>query len=455
MTKDYNASVKRTRIAVVLTCIILVLGICVFALVTYLGSMGVASEEDIRAAIDAGESDGTTVTAHLKDLGIRGFTAQKLKLIEQYFDAYYYKELADVRELAESTALLFLEYFYDEIDLKNKTAVTDAICSCYVAAVGDPYAYYFTEREYEAFMSDMSGDENSVGIGVYVELDYVGNTVKVTSVFPDSAAEAAGILQGDYIIGIDGSMAEDIGVNEMMDLVSGEIGTEVRITVKRGDETLELVATRSELSDITVSYELDESKIGYIRVLQFKENTPEQFYKAVDHMTENGAVGIVFDMRSNPGGLLDAVIAMIDYIVPDGNRIASYQIGTDSKTVFTANDGHSVDLPIAVLCNGNTASAGELFTAAMRDYGKSGILKTEIVGETTYKKGIMQSTFTLFDGSAVKLTVAFYNPPSDVNYDGEGVVPTVPVTNDGQADDQLAAAKAEIIKMIESASVPM
>ena len=241
----------------------------------------------------------------------------------------------------------------------------------------------------------------------------------------------------------------------MTALIAGEVGTEVSLTVKRGDDVLTIVATRRELSDVTVLYELDENKIGYILVSQFKENTPEQFYEAIDYMTENGAVGIVFDMRNNPGGLLDAVVAMIDYIAPDGNRIASYQIGTDSKTVFTAEDGHSVNLPIAVLCNGNTASAGELFTAAMRDYGKSGVLNTVIVGETTYKKGIMQSSFSLFDGSAIKLTIAFYNPPSDVNYDGFGVEPDVRITNDGETDDQLNAAKEAIINMIKDASVAM
>lgn len=455
MTKDYNASVKRTRIAVILTCTVLVLGICIFALATYLGSRGIEPEDEIRAAIESGESSGDTVTAQLKDFGIRGFQAQKLKLIEQYFDAYYYKELPSVSELARDTALMFLDYYYDEIDLNDNTAVTDAICTCYVTVIGDPYAYYFTEEEYSDYLSDMSGDESSVGIGVYVELDYVKNTVKVTSVFPDSAAEEAGILPGDYIIGVDGQLAEDVGVNEMTALIAGEVGTEVSLTVKRGDDVLTIVATRRELSDVTVLYELDENKIGYILVSQFKENTPEQFYEAIDYMTENGAVGIVFDMRNNPGGLLDAVVAMIDYIAPDGNRIASYQIGTDSKTVFTAEDGHSVNLPIAVLCNGNTASAGELFTAAMRDYGKSGVLNTVIVGETTYKKGIMQSSFSLFDGSAIKLTIAFYNPPSDVNYDGFGVEPDVRITNDGETDDQLNAAKEAIINMIKDASVAM
>ena len=171
----------------------------------------------------------------------------------------------------------------------------------------------------------------------------------------------------------------------------------------------------------------------------------------MDYCEANGAVALVIDVRYNPGGLLSSVVSVIDYLTPDadGRRIASFT-QSGQEYVYYTSDGHSVDLPIAVICNEGTASAGELFTAAMRDYGKDGVLDTVIVGTTTYGKGVVQSSYTLYDSSGITYTIGYYNPPSDVNFDGIGVIPEVEAKEVEGKDAPLDTATKEVLKLINT-----
>ena len=162
-------------------------------------------------------------------------------------------------------------------------------------------------------------------------------------------------------------------------------------------------------------------------------------------MKANGAVGIVYDLRSNPGGYLSSVVDILSYISPKGTTIASFS--NDYADTMVDDDSHSLTLPSVVICNERTASAGELFTAAMRDFDEEfGYFDVTIVGTTTYGKGVMQSSFHLGDGSFLTLTVAYYNPPSGKNYDGEGITPDVPVAEDV---DPIISAYEEIFKLVK------
>ncbi len=378
-----------------------------------------------------------------------------VKNVEIAYGQYYYKELPDTTALTVTTAKLFLDNYYDDIAADDRDMTTTYMLKCFVAAVGDPYSYYYTEEEFKEFMASMSGSETKTGIGVMLEANYQENTMKITTVLPGSAAEAAGIKSGDYIVAIDGTRVVDVGIDTAMTLVAGEIGTTVEITVLRDGVEIKFNIVRMKLSDVTVISEMLEGNIGYVQVIQFKETTPAQFKTAVDELEAQGAVGFIFDMRGNPGGVLDAVVDMIDYIVPDGHRIASYTIGQTSTTVYTSDDGHSVDLPIVVLCNGGTASAGELFTAAMSDFADWGIIDACLVGEQTYGKGVMQSSFQINGGEGLKLTLAFYNPPCDVNYDGIGVLDVskpnhIFEINLTEEDTQLNTAITELLKLVEN-----
>ena len=474
MAKQVKKAKNDTQIYVIIAAVALILAIAVGAIFFFRGSGGYRTESsergEIQNALELYEADSSdsplygktysSVADILYELGF-ALNKQKIKNVEAVYAAYYYKQLPDAKTLAISTARLYLENYYDTVPVTDKETTTTYLLKCYTDSVGDKYSFYYTKDEYSLFLDDLSGEEERIGIGVMAESNYEANTVKITSVIHGSPAEAAGIKRGDLIVAVDGVRIEEIGVIAIINKISGEIGTEVEITVLRDGVEITLTAVRDKISDITVTYDVIEGNIGYIQIIQFKATTPAQFKAAVDDLLYTKRVdSIIFDLRNNPGGELNAVIEMIDYVVPDGHQLASYTIAKTNKTVFYSDDGHRIDLPMVVLCNGGTASAGELFTAALRDFGEWGMLDVSIVGEQTYGKGIMQSSFNINGGEGIKLTVAFYNPPCNVNYDGVGVMvipnegeePTtvvkhLVVENNGDTDSQLSAAILEIAEL--------
>lgn len=458
MINQTKKHINETQLWVIVISVILILTITVGALFFIIGKNKYRGEslekQVIRDNVSAYEGGHTWVADALYDFGF-AINKQKVKNVESAYDQYYYKELPSTKELAVATATIFLNNYYDDIAADDRDMTTTYILKSFVAAVGDPYSYYYSAEEYAEFLDSMSGSETKVGIGVMLEANYENRTMKITNVLPGSAAEAAGIKRGDFIVAVDGTRISEVGIDAAMSLVAGEVGTIVKITVLRGETEITVSVTRIQLSDVTVVSEMLEGNIAYVQVIQFKDNTPAQFKSAIDNLKAQGAVGFIFDMRANPGGVLGSVVEMIDYIVPDGHRIASYTIGQTSKTVYTSDDGHSLDLPIVVLCNGGTASAAELFTAAMSDFCDWGLLDAVIVGEQTYGKGVMQSSFTINGYEGLKLTMAFYNPPCDVNYDGVGVLDVskpnhIFEPNLTDEDTQLQTAVSELLKLVNT-----
>jgi carboxyl-terminal processing protease len=238
--------------------------------------------------------------------------------------------------------------------------------------------------------------------------------------------------------------------------VRGEIGSSVEITFIRGEEFVTVTAIRAEVEEILVDYTIDyEENLGYVRIVSFKENTINQFVKAIDELEKQNVRGIVFDLRTNPGGYVQSVCDVISYLIPSGKTIVSYQYKGRENVVRKSTDDafgvdHVVDLPFVVICDGYTASSGEIFTSAIRDYRDEGMIRATIVGTTTYKKGIMQNTYYYLDDSTVTVTVAYYNPPCGVNYHGIGITPDVIVENTAEEDLQLKTAFAELIKLINA-----
>ena len=411
------------------------------------------SKEEILSRIETvnSASDYDFVAEYIEDYGIVGFDTRKLRMCEISFLQYTIYEMKSTEQLATECAELFVELMYDKVDLADKVAFTDAVISCFIGATGDRYAVYRNAKQYENYNTDMSG--SFVGIGVQVRQDTALGTLTVLDVYEGSGAEEAGIKVGDLITAVDGQLLADIGYDALVSAIRGEEGTTVTVTVDRGGVILDLIATRRKVVEKTVRYSIDEGKIAYIKITGFKDNTAEMFADTIDRAEAEGARGIVFDLRDNPGGYLHSVLAMLDYLAPDGERIASYKSFTDvNEQIILASDGHAVDLPMVVLMNGGTASAGELFSAALRDWGASGVLDVVTVGERTYAKGVMQSTFGFGDGSTLTMTIAYYNPPSGVNYDGIGITPDVVLENTGTTDDQLARAYIEIEQLIQTAN---
>lgn len=394
--------------------------------------------------------NSNSVTSRLKSMDeIPDFDTQLLGAIESCFNSYYYTELPDNESLAEKTKSTYIE-FCSEIDPDSKTEVTYALIDCYIDAIGDKYAFYRSAAESEEYTSDMSG--SFVGIGVSVLRDDLQKTIHVTGVEPDSPAFNAGIMPDDYIVAVNGKRVSDTGTLAAVNAIKGEEGSQVTVTVSRAGTEISFTMARASITETTVSYSfIEEGNIGLIKIKSFKANTAPQFFSAVRAMEEKGVGGIIFDLRGNPGGYLSAVTNMLSFLVPTGTTIASF---SSSKATIRATNGniyetddHTLSIPSVVMCDETSASAAELFTAAMRDYNDMGLLKCTVIGQTTYKKGVMQSSFDFNDGSSLTLTTALYNPPSGINFNDVGIIPDVPVEN---PNDYLSVALAEISKLISN-----
>ncbi len=305
-------------------------------------------------------------------------------------------------------------YYNGEID---EQAVEDSIASGVLDGIGDRYAKYYSKEEFQRMMEDSSGEYSGVGISVIMNDD---GQIVVYKVFPGTPAEAAGVYATDIIVEADGVRNfEDL--DELVSIVRGEEGTTVDITFARGDEEYQVTLERKTIITPSVEVRMLEDNIGYLAISSFDKATVSQFNDALQALEDQGMEALIIDVRDNPGGDYDAVVAMADRVLPAGTIIT-----TRNKEGIvreeTSDEEHQVKVPMAVLINGNTASASELFSGAIQDYHLG-----YIVGETSYGKGVVQSIFRLNDGSGMKFTTETYYTPSGRCVDGEGVTPDYPV----------------------------
>lgn len=395
-------------------------------------------------AVESASSEASYkfVSQYLARWGFTYYSSTKLTLVEDKFQRYYVEELPSAYELALTVAYDFLDNSYDTLDLTDMTATTNAIVDAYVAAIGDKYAFYRTPTENDDYNQDMSGE--FCGIGVSIEYSYIDETMLISSVLRDSPAEKAGILPGDYIIAVDGKRLDEVGYQVILEAIKGEEGTPVAVTLKRGEEEITLTAIRGKIAEQSVYYAMLENNIGYIQITSFKDNTAEQFSEALDFVRDGGALGVIFDLRSNGGGYLHAALDMLEYLVPEGTVMTSYTFNGINYVEKTTKPD-KLDIPCVVLCNQYTASAAELFTSAIRDYGEMGLLDECIVGMNTYGKGIMQASFDFYDGSSVTMTISYFYTPLGDNFHGEGIEPDATVEYTSAQDNQLATAIVELL----------
>ena len=398
----------------------------------------------------------SVVTQLAEDKDIPAFDTSTFANVEICFNTYYYTSLPSNDVLKVGTKAAFLE-FCSDVDKNDKDAVTHALIDCYIYTIGDNYSYFRNPDEFEEYNSDMGG--SFVGIGVSVISNRLENTILVTGVEPDSPALAAGIKAGDYIVAVGDVIVSEVGPAEAVNQIKGEVGTPVLITVKRGDTEITFNMLRAIITETFVTYEfIENTKIAYVRIKSFKgddeNNTLLQFREAITFAENGGAEGIIFDVCGNPGGYLHLVTDVISYLVPTGTPIVSFS--SSKSTMYAGNDGtdsnsfdHVLNIPSVVIIDENSASAAELFAGALRDYNASGILNSSSVGRVSFGKGIMQSTITFKNGSALTLTTALYNPPSGTNFHGVGVSPNVKAE---EGDDLIELAVSEIKGMIANAN---
>lgn len=338
-------------------------------------------------------------------------------------------------KLSGIQALIQKEYI-GEVD---EDALQTGICQGYVGALGDPYSAYYDEEQTSALMETTQGEYGGIGVVLTQNLDTGVTTA--SSVYEDSPAMKAGMKDGDIIYQVEGRDVSGMALEEISGSIKGEKGTTVEITVLRGEEREEvsLTITRDTIQAETVKTRMLEDEIGYLAISEFDSVTLEQYREGLAELTTQGMEGLIVDLRGNPGGNLDTVCEILDLMLPEG-LIVYTEDKDGNRQEFTSDEAQEVQVPLAVLVDGNSASASEIYAGAIQDYGIG-----QIVGTKTYGKGVVQTIYDLKDGTSLKLTVAEYFTPNGRNIDGEGITPDVEVTyqrdeNDPEADNQLDRA---------------
>ncbi len=304
-------------------------------------------------------------------------------------------------------------YDYDEDEM------IDAIYKAVMDSLGDPYSIYYTEEEYNSFLESSSG--SYCGIGVVVQQNMQTGMVTAVRPYQNCPGYEAGIRPGDLILAVDGTDITGMDLNAAVALIRGEEGTSVTITLQRDEEKFDVEVTRRQIDVETVTYRMLDDNIGYIQVDEFDEVTAKQFSEALDTLIDQGMEALVIDIRNNPGGLLNVVVDMLDEILPEG-VIVSVKDKNGKTEEYRSDAETKLDVPLAVLVNGNSASASEIFAGAVKDYGVG-----TIVGTTTFGKGIVQTIFSLNDGTGMKLTIEDYYTPSGNSIHKIGVSPDVEI----------------------------
>lgn len=348
-------------------------------------------------------------------------------------------------DVAVTQKIKYLENLIDKnyLDEADEDSLKEGVYTGLLYGLGDPYSRYYTEEEYE---EEMRGTEGSYsGIGVSIKQNTEGG-ILVVSCYEGSPADLAGIKENDMITAVNGTDVTQMTPSEVSEMIRNkDDGTSV-LTVyhQEADEPEEITVTVSDVEIPTVSYEMLEDSIGYLRITEFTLVTPQQFEDAYKDLQAKGMEKLIVDLRDNPGGVLSSVCDVLRQILPEG-LIVYTEDKYGERQEMNCDGDTPIDIPFAVLVNENSASASEIFAGAVKDYGIG-----TIVGTTTYGKGIVQSICKLSDGSAVKLTTAKYFTPKGNDIHKVGITPDVEVKLDAsllnktdishEEDNQLQAA---------------
>lgn len=307
------------------------------------------------------------------------------------------------------------DFYFDDID---DSKVLDNIYKAYVNAYGDKYTVYYTADEYARIQESSNGAY--YGIGVVVRKNDDG-TILVVEPYDGAPGKEAGMRKNDVIVTVNGESVADQDLNSVVAKIKGDEGTTVNIGIRRdgSDDITELTVTRRKVEIKTVAYEMLDDSVGLITISEFDKVTAQQFKEAYAQLGTLGMKGLVIDIRSNPGGLLNVVVDMLDEILPDG-LIVYTEDKYGNRQEYNGSNPDVIDVPLAVLVNGESASASEIFAGAVQDYGAG-----TIIGTQTFGKGIVQTIRRMSDGSAIKYTMAKYFTPKGQDIHGHGVTPDI------------------------------
>lgn len=335
--------------------------------------------------------------------------------------------LSDVKTVQK---LNYLEELIDEeyLDEKDESSLREGLYAGLLAGLKDPYSTYYTAEQYKEL--NTSNEGSYVGIGAVLQKDDAGGA-KIIQLYEGGPGEQAGLKKGDVIKAVDGTDVTDKETSDIASMVRDSEKDSVMLTIQRENEE-KTRDVKVEIRDVeiqTVSHEMLSEDTGYIRISEFSEVTSDQYKKAFADLKDQGMKKLVVDLRDNPGGLLTAVCGVLRQILPEG--LIVYTEDKNGKREEETCDGkNKLDMPLAVLVNGNSASASEIFAGAVKDYGIG-----TIVGTTTYGKGVVQTIHSLTDGSAVKITIAKYFTPKGNDINKKGINPDVEAELSGDITD--------------------
>ena len=355
-----------------------------------------AAAISLRSLVQQKDEDTVTISREEYESLLR---FEKLDVLMQLVDMYYYEDV-DEDEMLESAALGL------------------------IAGIGDVYSTYYTKEDMEAFNEETEGEY--AGIGCQLLADPSDQMITVTRVFKGSPAEEAGMRAGDKIVYVDDVYYSAYEMDDAVNVMRGEPGGEVKVTVLRDLETIDFDITREIVNINYVEYEIVDGDIGYVMVYDFLGDAYEGFEEAINAFRSANVSGMIIDLRNNGGGLVDACVDMADLILPEG-VVVTMRDRNDQEEVYRIDKAY-FDVPMVLLVNEYSASASEILAGAVRDYGAGTLLGTK-----TFGKGVVQSALEFTDGSGIKLTTARYYTPSGECIHGVGIEPDITLELDEDA----------------------
>lgn len=359
----------------------------------------------------------------------------------EYYNARLgnFEELESEYEKFSEVSSIVDKYFVGEYD---KEEMMDAALKGYINGMGDQWSSYLTEEEYQAVLEQREGTYAGVGITISASAD--GQTFTVTAVAEDGPAEKAGIQVLDQLVAMDGESIAGMSYDDLNNKVHGEPGSQVVLTILRDGRQTEYAIEREEVQTSGVKAQMLDGNIGLIRIESFSTNVDQEFSQKLQQLLDEGAQGLVFDVRFNPGGFVEVLVNMLDELLPKGTIISIAD--KDGNSTNYTSDEEQVELPMAVLTNEYSISAAEFFAACLQEYDVA-----TVVGEHTLGKGYAQSLIPLSDGGALNISTSRYYTPKGVSLAGVGIQPDEEVemapeklanfyTLQPEEDDQLQAA---------------
>ena len=330
-----------------------------------------------------------------------------------------YASIAQRFGASPAAKLMKIESIVDSLYMGeyDKDRLTNIAAYEYAAAVGDKYTGYLTAEDFKSMQENLDGGYRGIGIHVGVR----EGKVFIDSVMKGSPAEKAGLLGGDFIVSVNGVDYTGNDLSNVISVIKAVLpGESAELGIERGGMLMNKKVTVGDIELEYIKSSMLDGNVGFVRIDTFGNDVPEKFKSHINALIEKGATSLIIDVRSNPGGSLDAVVEMVDFLVPEGTITTVKD--RDGKEEVYKSDKSEIKLPMCVLINESSASASEIMAAALSDYDKA-----TLVGKNTYGKGVVQGVFALGDGTGLRVTIARYYTPAGQCIDGQGVAPDVEV----------------------------